>query len=67
MIMSYKGTVFYPITLQEAIRIAPIVKEAAEKIGELPSGKIIDIYFNETFFCIKNENNTYVYGFENEC
>ncbi len=39
----------YPITLQEAIRIAPIVKEAAEKVGELPSGRIIDIYFNETF------------------
>ncbi len=39
----------YPITLQEAIRIAPVVKDAAEKIGELPTRHIIDIYFNETF------------------
>ncbi len=39
----------YPISLQEAIRIQPVVKEAAEKIGELPTSKIIDIYFSETF------------------
>ena len=39
----------YPITIQEAIRIAPVVKEAAEKVGELPTRSIIDIYFNETF------------------
>lgn len=39
----------YPITLQEAIRIAPVVKDAAEKIGELPTRHIIDIYFSETF------------------
>ena len=39
----------YPITIQEAIRLAPIVKDAAEKIGELPTRNIIDIYFNETF------------------
>lgn len=39
----------YPITLQEAVRIAPIVKDAAEKIGELPTRHIIDIYFSETF------------------
>ncbi|MCD8024831.1 MAG: hypothetical protein LUE64_04785 [Candidatus Gastranaerophilales bacterium] len=39
----------YPITLQEAVRIAPIVKESAEKIGELSTGQIIDIYFSETF------------------
>lgn len=39
----------YPITIQEAIRLAPIVKDAAEKVGELPTRSIIDIYFNETF------------------
>lgn len=37
----------YPITIQEAIRLAPAVKEAAEKIGELPTRNIIDIYFRE--------------------
>lgn len=39
----------YPITIQEAIRLQPIIKEAAEKVGELPTAQIIDIYFNETF------------------
>ena len=39
----------YPITMQEAIRITPVVKEAAEKVGELPTRNIIDIYFNEVF------------------
>ena len=39
----------YPITIQEAIRLAPIIKDAAEKVGELPTSSIIDIYFNETF------------------
>lgn len=39
----------YPITIQEAVRISPVVKEAAEKIGELPTRNIIDIYFNEVF------------------
>ena len=39
----------YPITIQEAVRITPIVKEAAEKAGELPTRSIIDIYFNEIF------------------
>ena len=39
----------YPITIQEAVRITPIVKEAAEKAGELPTRNIIDIYFNEVF------------------
>ena len=39
----------YPITVQEAVRITPIVKEAAEKVGELPARNIIDIYFNEVF------------------
>ncbi|MBQ9246151.1 2-isopropylmalate synthase [bacterium] len=36
----------YPITLGEAQRIAPIAKEAAEKIGELSTRHIIDIYYN---------------------
>lgn len=39
----------YPITMQEAIRIAPVAKEAAEKIGEVPTRNIIDIYFNEVY------------------
>lgn len=39
----------YPITMQEAVRITPVVKEAAEKVGELPTRNIIDIYFNEVF------------------
>lgn len=39
----------YPVTMQEAVRITPIVKEAAEKVGELPTRNIIDIYFNEVF------------------
>lgn len=39
----------YPITIQEAVRITPYVKEAAEKVGELPTRNIIDIYFKEVF------------------
>lgn len=39
----------YPITIQEAERITPIIKEAAEKAGELPTRNIIDIYFKEVF------------------
>ena len=39
----------YPITMQEAVRITPVVKESAEKIGELPTRNIIDIYFKEVF------------------
>ncbi len=39
----------YPITIQEAVRLQPVIKEAAEKIGELPAAQIIDIYFSETF------------------
>ncbi len=39
----------YPITLQEAQRIAPFAKETAEKIGELSTKNIIDIYFNQVF------------------
>lgn len=39
----------YPITIQEAVRLQPIIKEAAEKVGELPTAQLIDIYFSETF------------------
>ena len=39
----------YPITMSEAIRIQPVVKKAAEKIGELPTSTIIDLYFKEIF------------------
>lgn len=39
----------YPITIQEAVRMTPVVKEAAEKVGELPTRNIIDIYFKEVF------------------
>jgi 2-isopropylmalate synthase len=35
----------YPITLQEAQRIAPVAKESAERIGELSTRNIIDIYY----------------------
>ncbi len=35
----------YPITLGEAQRITPFAKEAAEKIGELSTRNIIDIYY----------------------
>ncbi len=39
----------YPITLREAQRIAPYAKEIAEKIGELTTKNIIDIYFKQVF------------------
>ncbi len=39
----------YPITMEEAIRITPTIKEAAEKVGELPTRNITDIYFREVF------------------
>ena len=39
----------YPITLQEAQRLAPFAKEIAEKIGELSTKNIIDIYFKNIF------------------
>lgn len=39
----------YPITIQEAIRLTPIIKEAAERVGELPTRNIIDIYIKEVF------------------
>ena len=37
----------YQITIGEAVRILPFVKENAEKIGELPLDTIIDIYYRE--------------------
>lgn len=39
----------YPISMQEAIRITPKIKEIAEQVGELPTRNIIDIYFKEIF------------------
>ena len=39
----------YPITIQEAERISPTIKEAAEKVGELPTRNLIDIYLKEVF------------------
>lgn len=39
----------YPITIQEAERITPTIKEAAEKAGELPTRNLIEIYFKEVF------------------
>jgi 2-isopropylmalate synthase len=39
----------YPITMEEAVRITPKIKEAAEKIGELPTRNIVDIHFKEIF------------------
>ena len=40
-IISHAG---YPITIQEAQRIAPFAKIEAEKIGELSTRQVIDIY-----------------------
>ncbi|MFA6988860.1 MAG: 2-isopropylmalate synthase LeuA2 [Candidatus Gastranaerophilaceae bacterium] len=39
----------YPITMEEAVRITPKIKESAEKVGELPTRNIVDIYFKEIF------------------
>lgn len=39
----------YPITIQEAERITPSIKEAAEKAGELSTKELIDLYFQEIF------------------
>ena len=39
----------YPITIQEAVRITPAAKEAAQESGELSVQNILDIYFNEVF------------------
>jgi len=51
-------TAGYPITMEEAVRITPIIKEAAEKVGELSTRYITDIYFKEVFkvkgpFCLE--------------
>ena len=42
-IISHAG---YPITIQEAQRIAPFAKAEAEKVGELSTRQVIDIYNN---------------------
>ncbi|MCK7488701.1 MAG: hypothetical protein MZU97_26775 [Bacillus subtilis] len=39
----------YQITIEEAVRITPAVKEQAEKVGELPLQTIVDIYTEEIF------------------
>ena len=39
----------YPITIDEAVRLTAIAKEEAEKIGELPTDFIVDIYLKEIF------------------
>lgn len=39
----------YPISVEEAIRLVPIAKEQAEKLGELPTDSIVDIYLKEIF------------------
>jgi len=39
----------YPITIQESERITPMVKAAAEKMGELPIENILEIYNEEVF------------------
>lgn len=36
----------YPISIQEAQRIAPFAKAEAEKVGELSTRNVIDIYYN---------------------
>jgi len=39
----------YPITMQEAVRITPVIKEKAESVGELSDSALIDIYLKEVF------------------
>lgn len=39
----------YPITIQEAIRLTPIIKQKAQISGELSADEIIKIYFDEIF------------------
>ncbi|EKE03863.1 MAG: hypothetical protein ACD_20C00135G0002 [uncultured bacterium] len=39
----------YPITIQEAIRLVPSIKEKAERIGELPVQTIVDVYLKEIY------------------
>ena len=39
----------YPITMQEAVRITPTIKEKAEAVGELSDDELIEIYKQEIF------------------
>ena len=39
----------HSITIEEAVRITPMIKEKAEAVGELPTESIVDIYFKEIF------------------
>lgn len=39
----------FPITMQEAVRITPIIKEQAEQVGELSDEQLIEIYKKEVF------------------
>ena len=39
----------YKITMQEAIRLAPIAKSVAEELGELSPEKLLEIYMDEIF------------------
>lgn len=39
----------YPVTVDEAVRLTAVAKEEAEKIGELPTAFIVDIYLKEIF------------------
>lgn len=39
----------YPITIDEAVRLTPVVKEVSEKKGELKVDEILEIYFKEIF------------------
>lgn len=37
----------YPITIEEAIRLTPIIKEISEQKGELSTDEILNVYFKE--------------------
>ena len=37
----------YPITIEEAVRLTPIVKDISEKKGELGTDEILKVYFKE--------------------
>lgn len=37
----------FKITMQEAIRLAPVAKSVAEEIGELSQEKLLELYFDE--------------------
>jgi len=39
----------YKITMQEAVRLAPIAKSIAEEVGELSPEKLLEIYIDEIF------------------